>query len=364
VVTSAEQPSWTFRLPDARQVSARPPLIESDKVFAVFSFQSGDFFESLLICFDLANGTELWRVPVDHVLSEPVAGPSGTVLVSSFGGNVLAFDPGGHELWRGPGTDRNLWQPTVVSADRIAVPEIAGGARHTWCLDSRTGQDVWKFDSGGHTREVRAADDRLLQITGYSGPEVRDPHTKLIALTARDGSLAWSAVCARYALSLTRLGDRVVVGARGALLMFDLASGRVLAEMPVSDSVGLTAVEPLGDQAVVVADTANALRRVDVHEKRGLLGTKARLEGGWSCQLSAEMVGRPLVSGSDVAALVRSGRICVLTADRGSQAHDLRMPADRTAVGGGIAIEAGRLAATLGRTLAVFEFQASVQTAV
>lgn len=360
---SAEQASWTFRLPDARQVSARPPVVASGKVFAVFSYQRRDFFESLLICFDISNGAELWRVSVDHVLSEPVIGPAGIILVSSFGGNVHAFDQCGRELWRGPDADRNLWMPTVLSADRIAAPEIAGGSRHTWCLDSRTGREVWKFDSGGHTREVLPADDRLVQITSYSGRKIGDGHTKLIALWAKDGSLSWSARCARSPLALTRLGDRVVVGAQGALLIFDLATGRALAEMRVSDSVDLTAVEPAGDQAVVVADTAATLRRVDVHGRRGLLGTKVLLEERWTCQMPAEVIGRPVVSASHVGVLDGSGGIRILTVDHGSQAHGLRMPVEKKGDSGGIAIEDSRLAAILGRTLAVYDLPASVPSA-
>jgi outer membrane protein assembly factor BamB len=357
---SAEQPNWTFRLADARRVSARPPLVASGKVFAVFSYERRDFFESLLICFDVSSGSELWRVTVDHVLSEPTIGPAGAVLVSSFGGNVLAFDEHGRELWRGPDADRNLWRPTVLSSDRIAVPEIAAGARHTWCLDSRTGRDVWRFDSGGHTREVCSADDRLVQITSYSGRKIGESYNTLIALSAKDGSLAWSAPCARDALALACLGERVVVGTRGALLVFDLASGRALAEMRVRDSVELTAVETAGDHSVVVADTANTLRRVDIKGRRGLLGTKVQLEGGWTCQLSAEVIGRPVVCAPHVVVLDRSGRVRFLTVDKGSQAHELRMSVEKTADGGGIGMDDGRLAATLGRTLAVFEPQNSV----
>lgn len=360
---SAEQASWTFRLPAARQVRARPPVVASGKVFAVFSFQRRDFFESLLICFDISTGAELWRVSVDHVLSEPVIGPAETILVSSFGGDVLAFDHSGRELWRGPDADQNLWRPTVLSADRIAVSEIAGGARHTWCLDSRTGREVWKFDSGGHTREVRSADDRLVQITTGSGREGGDSHGRLIALWSRDGRLAWSVPCAHYPLALTRLGDRVVVGARGALLIFNLVTGRALAGMRVPDSVELTSVEALDNQSVVVADTANTLRRIAVHDRRGLLGTKVRLEECWTCPLSAEVIGRPLVTVSHVVALDGSGRVWFLTADNGSHAHDLRMPFEKTADSGGIAIEDGRLVSALGRTLAVFDVSAWVHSA-
>lgn len=355
MVESAEQARWVFRLPHARQVSARPPVVVSGKVFAVFSHARGDFYESLLICFDMSNGAELWRVSVDHILSKPVVGPAGIILVSSFGGHVLAFDPCGRELWRGPHADRNLWSPTVLSADRIAVPEIAGGSRHTWCLDSSTGREVWRFDSGGHTREVCSADDRLLQITSYSGRDIAESYSKLIALWSKDGSLAWSVRCNRDPLALSRLGDRVVVGSRGALLVFDLGSGRALAEMRVAGSGDLTAVETTGDQGIVVVDTTNTLRRVDVHARRGLLGTKLRLEERWACQLAAQVIGPPLLCPSHVAVLDRSGRVRFVTVDHGSQAHSLRMPADKHADSGGLAIEDHRLAATLGRTLAVFD---------
>lgn len=352
---SPNRPVWAFRLADERSVRARTPVIVNDRLYAVFTYQRADFFESLLLCFDLASGAEIWRASIDHVLSEPVLDRAGQIFVSSFGGQALAFDPSGRALWRGPETGRNLWKPTILSSDRLVVPEIAGGSRYIWCLDAGTGQEVWRYETGGHTRAVVASDDLLVQITNISGDDPAKPTNLLTALRIGDGALVWSALLSHYPGSLALVGDRVVVGARGAVLAFDLATGRALAEMRTADEAGFGPLLSLDADAFALADTENTLRVVDVQAKRGLFRSSVALVERWRTKLPAPAIGGPERLSSNVAMLGNDGTVSLHSIQDGATGFSFRVAGEKRADAGGLASNDRFLAAGVGRTLAVFE---------
>ena len=348
-------PVWSFRLADERSVRTRTPVIVNDRLCAVFTYQRGDFFESLLLCLDLASGVEIWRVSVDHILSEPVLDRDGNVFVSSFGGQVLAFDSSGRALWRGPEIGRNLWKPTIISPDRLVVPEIAGGSRFSWCLDAQTGEEVWQFETGGHTRAVVASDDLLVQITSISGNDPAKPTNGLTALQTGNGALAWSALVSFYPGSLCLAGDRVIVGARGALLAFDLASGRSVAEMPTANEAGFGRLLSLDADTVVLADDQNTLRMVDLQTRRGLFRSNVAFTERWRTKLHAPAIGEPELLSSSVAVLGNDGTISLHSIQNGVAGRSFRVAGEKRADAGGLASNDYFLAAGIGRTLAVFE---------
>jgi outer membrane protein assembly factor BamB len=161
------EPAWAFRLEKERNVFARRASLMGGTAYVAFSYDKRGFFESKLFARDLETGSEKWSYTVEHVGNEPVADAGGTIYWSSFEGNVHALDVHGSLLWKAPGTKSNIGVPRLLGDDRLAVPEIAGGARATWCLDRATGKTLWRFEHGGHTYNIHCHGERVLNSSTH-----------------------------------------------------------------------------------------------------------------------------------------------------------------------------------------------------
>lgn len=353
--SSPHRPSWSFRLTDERTVSARTPLVVDDRVYAVFTYQKGDFFETQLSGFDLVSGQRLWDLRIDHVASAPVADRHGNIFVSSFGGQVLAFDRSGAPLWRGLETGTNLWVPTLVAPDRLVVTEIGGGARHSWCLDAQTGRQLWRFETGGHTRAAVACDDLIVQATPAGDRGSPPDAHRLTAVRVDDGSLAWAARLPAYPGALARLDGQVVVGARGGLLVFDLTTGKRVAETGRPEAAGIGEPLALDRHQLASADGDATLRVFGLESRRGVFRSSTALVQRWQAGLSGPPVGRPERVFGKVAVLSADAVISLYDPETGQSGSRFKLPGEKHGESGGLAATERHLAATIGRTLAVFQ---------
>ena len=178
---------------------ARRAEVVGGTVYVAFACDKGDFSQSRLFALDLETGAEKWSYTVEHSASEPVTDGSGVTYWSSFEGNVHALDPGGALIWKAPGTRSNIFTPCLLGDDRLVIPEIAGGARNTWCLERATGKVAWRFEHGGHAYPVHCHGDRVIHSSVVSGGFDKPPRGSLFCLAAADGDTRSSTATASTA---------------------------------------------------------------------------------------------------------------------------------------------------------------------
>lgn len=346
-------PLWTFRLGNERNVRARPPVFGDGVVYQVFYYDKKGFYESLLLALDAETGAELWCATVDHLFNEPVAAQNGNVYVSSFSGSVLAYDREGRELWKAPVADRNLGKPCLIGSSRLAVAEVHGRGRRTWCLDAARGEVIWTFENGGHSYPLAATSDVLVHATAVSGATFGESTIHLFALSARDGSRLWSVRYPQYLFMPVIADDIVVIGARGALLAYALADGRREASLDGPAGVAINVVAPFAD-GFVLADDAQTVRRVKLSRKRSLFRSSVSFAELWPASMPGEVVGRPVDLDTAIGVLLDGGVLQILAAADGKliASHDLKGDERGS---GGIALSGPVLAVAHGRMLGLYQ---------
>jgi len=275
-------------------------------VYVAFSYDKRDFSQSKLFALDLETGAEKWSYTVEHVGNEPVTDGNGVIYWSSFEGNVYALDAAGGLIWKEPGTTSNIFAPCLLGDDWLVVPEIAGAARYTWCLDRATGKTLWRFEHGGHAYRPCCHGDRVLQSS------VRTDGTgaaegSLACISAADGRCRWSVAGRDYLFNPIVLRDRVFVCSNTAVRAYSLDAGKLLAELPLEtekwtlelapcstaemlyvrrvDSFGegmdsITAVEPATSKRLFGGEALTLRERWKVGERRGICAAPMALPDG------------------------------------------------------------------------------------
>lgn len=346
---------WSVRLANERNVKSRGPVLADGVVYQLFHYDKRDFFESRLMALALATGEELWHATVDHVANRPAIGADGTVFLSSFDGAVVAYDPNGDQIWRCDAIDSNIGPPTLAGSDRLVLAEIHGRARRTWCLNARTGAVLWTFDNGGHSYTLAATQDVVVHATVVSGANFGESTVRLFALSARDGSVRWSVTHTEYMFVPVIIDDTVIVGARGAVLGYDLASGKERARLALPEGTAAMHLLALPENSMAVADDATTLRHLELQRQKRFFRSNTKLVERWASPLSNPAVGGPVELGTSISILMENGRLEMFDARQGHRtgALDLRTGHHQS---GGAARSGEFLAVAHGRTVCAYRY--------
>jgi hypothetical protein len=325
-----------------------------------FSYDKRGFYESRLFALDLETGSERWAYTVEHHANEPVTDADGMTYWSSFEGNVYALDVHGSLLWKAPGTKSNIGVPRLLGDDRLVVPEIAGGARATWCLDRATGKTLWRFEHGGHTYHIHCHGERVLHSSSVHGPT---DETTLSCLAAVDGTALWSVKERGGLSSPVVLGDRVIVWSDKTVRAYSLGQGRLLAQGPLkTGNWGLHAAPcSTADMLYFWCEQhtfAPGMDAVTAMEpaitKRFLGGERLTLHERWKIREPRRLCAVPIaISGAWLAYLTHDGVVCVLDRATGASVGEVPLktrPSER----GGLCVAGSRLVAVHGRHVFCF----------
>jgi hypothetical protein len=356
----ATRPAWAFRLAKERSVFARRASVTGGTAHVAFSYDKRGFTESKLFALDLETGSEKWSYTVEHVANQPLADADGTIYWSSFEGNVYALDVHGALLWKAPGTRSNIGVPRLLGNDRLVVPEIAGGARATWCLYRATGKTLWRFESGGHTCQIHCHGERMLQSSdsGATG------EAALSCLAAADGTLVWSVKERGDFFNPFVLGDRVIVWSEKRVRVYSLAQGRLLAKLPLDPGDGALHVSPDSSPELLYlwcehtfGPGVDAIMAVEpALSRRFLGGERLTLHERWKIREPRRLCAVPIaVPGAWLAYLTHDAVVCVL--DRATGASVAEVPLKtRPSERGGLCVAGSRLVAVHGRDVFCFSF--------
>ncbi len=180
-----ENVKWKAPLPERGNSS---PVVWGDRVFVTQATKADR--KRWLICFDRANGRELWRSGTTAAEGEltheanPFCAESPVtdgerVIVSFASAGVWCFDFLGKEVWhRDLGPQRHIWgsgSSPVIDGDRCYLNFGPGPRTFLIALDKRTGATLWQHDEpGGDSGEAKPdAGAKPAWIGAWSDPIVR-----------------------------------------------------------------------------------------------------------------------------------------------------------------------------------------------
>jgi outer membrane protein assembly factor BamB len=199
--SSGDNIAWKVEVPGRGHAS---PIVWEDRVFVVSCIEESQ--ERLLLCFDRATGSQLWRRVVlhsplegKHPLNSFASGTPATdgelVYVTFLDRNemvVAAYDFAGQRKWSvrpGPFSSRHGYCGCpVLFEDKVIVNGDHDGDAYLVALDRGSGKTVWKTHRENKTRSystpiIREIDGRVQMIlSGSKCVASYDP---------RDGSRHW-----------------------------------------------------------------------------------------------------------------------------------------------------------------------------
>jgi outer membrane protein assembly factor BamB len=277
-----------------------------------------------VVGFDVKSGKPVTRLNVGQRLSGGVAASGSLVLVGTAKGEVLAYEPGGKQLWK-----------TQLAGEVLAPPAVEGtlvavraGDGRVYGLDALSGKQRWVYQRATPALSLRSYSGVVLErgavFAGFSGG-------RLVGLNALTGAVGWDSVVAlpRGTTELERVadvmglpvvdGDRVcAVAYQGRVACFDTQSGTTIWARDMSSVAGMDA----DHRGAYITDDKNAVIALD-KASGGSLWKQDKLFGRG---LSA-----PLAFGRYVVVGDYEGYVHLLSREDGSFAG--RIATDGSAIG-------------------------------
>jgi outer membrane protein assembly factor BamB len=258
------------------------PASDSERVYAAEGAR--------LQAFDLATGHPVWQRDFDAAVARAPVAQAGWLLAMLETGTLVALrgDSGG-EIWRRAEAETASGTP-VIAGPLVLVPlesgllvaiELASGATRwsrrlggalatplvldgrvyiggadnfVYCLDSRTGRDVWRWRTGGDIIGAPVYDDDHVFFVSLDN--------LVRAVDRRSGNLRWKQPLSSRALSglLVVGSDLLVSGVTPDLRALSVATGRAVDRIRVPAELlagvpHLVAGERPGERVVVVVGT-------------------------------------------------------------------------------------------------------------
>lgn len=211
------------------------------------------------------NGRLIWRVATEQKLSSGVGADSGTAVVATPKGEVLAYSEAGSKLWQAQVSSEVLG-PAAIS-DGVVVVRTADS--RVFGLDAKDGKRLWVYQ--------RAAPSLILRgfggvAAGRGAAFVGFPGGKLVSLKLNNGAVGWEASIGlpRGASDLERIADiastpvldaRYVyaVAYQGRVAAVDLSSGSLAWARDISSDAGLT----VDERNVYISDASGRVHALD-----------------------------------------------------------------------------------------------------
>lgn len=335
---------------------ARRAEVVGGTVYVAFSYDKGGFSQSRLFALDVETGAETWSYTVEHSANEPVTDARGVTYWSSFDGDVHALDAAGALIWKEPGTTSSFFVPCLLGDDRLVIPEIAGGARNTWCLMRATGKVAWRFEHGGHAYPVHCHGDVVIHSSVVSGGFDKPPRGSLFCLSAADGEPVWTVTGSEYLFNPLVFRDTVFICSSTALRAYSLGTGKLAAELPLETENESLHLAPCStaDMLCVWRDTygrgIDAVTAVEPATSRRLFGGETlTLRERWKIEEPRGLCGGPMaLSGERLAYLTHDGVICVIDRATGAGVAELPLRSKPNQTGG-LRLAGSRLIAVHGR---------------
>jgi len=181
-----------------------------------------------VVAVELESGLEIWTCRAEKPISaRPVL--LGSILISvSESGEVLAYNSGSYEpLW-----DDYFRTKGAILTRAVLTPEgwcyVAGGDRILYCLNSRSGVELWRYYAGTSLATApTVVDGRVFLKMEQKG---------LVVLNAGDGQELEGFSFPKGRRYLGRVDDRLYIAtADRRVICVDSVSGEQLSEMELKD---------------------------------------------------------------------------------------------------------------------------------
>ncbi len=307
-----------YELPKEREVGARPPVISGTNLLVSFYYRKKDSFGSTVACLSRETFEPIWEYKTDRNgrVNDPLVSSHGSIICAYMALNkIISLDAKTGEVlweWDADDTDNNLGFVSNECDGKIVV----GGLRYSksaWCIDTKTGKQLWKYDGHGeHIRAPRIVTNAVFLFTVNN----------LDVVSLKDGKEIYteSDTAHYYTARPVAVGDMAIGGGYDLLRSYDSSNGKGLDKLKIEreSDMQLAVTE---DSTVIVGQlvkkddygkvTTGGLSSISV-SKEG----KMRMQ--WDLEAKSGITAPPLSVNGVVYAVTRKGALLGVDAANGT----------------------------------------------
>lgn len=143
---------WNYKIAGLRNPSISDGIIIDNKLFVAVCYSKKGFYESTLIAIHLDTQTVDTILTLPHLIRKTVLIEDRKLYFTSFNGNLYGINYDTYLIeWKYETSPSRNLNPNINSnGDCIIFTEMHGQAKNSYCIESRTGLERWRFESGHH----------------------------------------------------------------------------------------------------------------------------------------------------------------------------------------------------------------------
>lgn len=206
-----------YKLEGQRNNTPRQPIIFSDKLFVIFTYDKKGVIESKLQCLNPADFSLLWEYTYSHVLINLIGLENGTLLTSCMKGEIICFNiQNGNKIWECKSSDGQIGVVSNEETEKVVFSGI-GNHNFTYCLNSTNGDILWKVPNTGHSYTPFIHNQKIFNCIGNN----------IYCLELSTGSIFWEAHEPNtYIFNPIVFSDFVIVGGHDLINVYEINTGK------------------------------------------------------------------------------------------------------------------------------------------
>ncbi len=220
-----------YKLNGERNNRPRRPLIFSGYAFVIFVYDKKGFIESKIQCLNIIDFELIWDYTHPHVINNFVLTDNGSLVASCMNGELLNFRTGdGAVIWKFKTQGGNIGPVSNEVNSRVVFSGLQGN-QFSWCIDTVTGEEIWRVGNNGHSYHPYVYGNKVLNSTG------NDLH----CLDLNTGKTMWKASESKtYLFNPVVANDIAIAPGHGLVNFYNLENGKLLNSIKTGQPIHLS----------------------------------------------------------------------------------------------------------------------------
>lgn len=223
-----------YKLQGERNNKPRQPIVWNDKLYVIFVYDKKGFIESRIQCLSLEKFELLWECQLDHVINNILVSDNKTLIASCMNGSVVSFDlDNGQKMWSFKTTESNIGAVSNECKHKVVFSGIQASNTSTWCIDSTTGNALWKQSNKGHSYIPIIHNDFIYNCIGND----------IFCMNLENGLTVWTQNEPNTFLFNPKIFEQfVIVSGHGLINIYDAQSGQIINKIETGEQSSIREV--------------------------------------------------------------------------------------------------------------------------
>ncbi len=297
-----------YKLKGERNNKPRQPIIFGDKIYLIFVYDKKGFIESRIQCLNIISFDLIWEFSQNHVINNIIVSSDNTLIASCMNGFILSLNlENGEVIWKFKTDESNIGPVSNEYEKRIVFSGIQARSKSTWCLDTQSGNIIWKQSNKGHS---------YIPII-YDGYAYNCIDNDIYCLNLTNGIQVWTQnEPSTYLFNPKIFKHLVIASGHGVLNFYDLKFGTLAhtIETGVRSSIRELIIE---ENNIYFGDEQGFFYSYSISQTEAILNWKVGTEG------SIQTI--PAIANKNIFVLNDSSKLLTIDKEKGTIINEKKL---------------------------------------